>query len=134
MASIKKPTNGSASSVWALFWSVVICLKLSLRAVRTTCVRTVGHRYSCPRSQFGARSRLWKAVIVRFVCYRGRTLERIDLRITEELFAAIENAVGDRSRNRCIEEWLWRIKEIRESAGALELNRKERNHRGRPRG
>ena len=64
---------------------------------------------------------------------RKRTLLQIGLEVTPELFEVIDHAKGTRSRGPVIEELLWESPGIQRSARALQIERKPRNGRGRPR-
>ena len=57
---------------------------------------------------------------------------RISLDLDDEFLAAIDAAVGDRHRQGVIESWLWRIKEVKQAAAQLGVERKPRRKRGRP--
>lgn len=57
-------------------------------------------------------------------------MKRTLLVITDELDAAIRHATTN--RNAATEDWLWRIKEVREAAKELGLTRKPRAKVGRP--
>ena len=62
-------------------------------------------------------------------------MKRFVLELTEELLAAIDKALKERSgttRNAAIEEWLWRIGEIKQAAKKGGIQRSKRPTRGRP--
>ena len=59
-------------------------------------------------------------------------MRKILLEISDELADAIDHARDDRKRNPAIEDWLWRIKEIKEAAKSLEIKKPERRKPGRP--
>ncbi|MDA1052597.1 MAG: hypothetical protein O3C40_19245 [Planctomycetota bacterium] len=59
-------------------------------------------------------------------------MKRFLLEITDELDAAIAAAVGDKSRNAAIEDWLWRIGDVKQAAKAKSIERTQRLGRGRP--
>lgn len=59
-------------------------------------------------------------------------MKRFELQITEELGKVLDAALNGQHRNPAIEDWLWRIKEVRDTAKELGLARVKRRGRGRP--
>lgn len=59
-------------------------------------------------------------------------MKKFLLELTDELHDAIGAALDGRSRNAAIEDWLWRIGEIKTAAKEKGIKRKERLGRGRP--
>lgn len=57
-------------------------------------------------------------------------MRRIDVTMTDELYRAIESARGRGDRSTAIEQWLWRIRDIRLHIQGKPPTRKPR---GRPR-
>ena len=60
-------------------------------------------------------------------------MHRFLCELTPELVQALDEAAGDRSRNAAIEEWLWRIGEVKDAAKKLKISKPTRRKRGRPR-
>ena len=59
-------------------------------------------------------------------------MKRFLLEITDELDAAIRAALNGKSRNAAIEDWLWRIGDVKKAATEKGIKRKPRLGRGRP--
>jgi hypothetical protein len=59
-------------------------------------------------------------------------MKRFLLEITDELDDAIAAALDGKSRNAAIEDWLWRIGDVKQAAKANGIERKQRLGRGRP--
>ena len=59
-------------------------------------------------------------------------MKRIMLELTPALAKSIDEACQGKSRNAAIEDWLWRIADIRRAADRLDLDRQPRRQRGRP--
>ena len=60
-------------------------------------------------------------------------MKRVMVEFSDELGAAIDAALANRHRNPTLEEWLWRVREIREAAQRLGVRKPVRRGRGRPR-
>ena len=59
-------------------------------------------------------------------------MKRFELQITEELSQVLNKVLNGRPRNPAIEDWLWRVKDVRETAKRMGVIRKQRRKRGRP--
>ncbi len=59
-------------------------------------------------------------------------MKRFELQITRELSQVLDNVLNGRHRGPAIEDWLWQIKEVRETAKRMGVTRKQRPKRGRP--
>jgi len=61
----------------------------------------------------------------------GGTMKQISFQLTDELFAAINSASGDKPRNPWLESQLWRLKAIRDGASTAGVTNPQRPMEGR---
>ena len=59
-------------------------------------------------------------------------MKRFELQITEELGRVLDAVLDGQHRNPAIEDWLWRVRDVRETAKRLNVKRQPRRKRGRP--